>query len=385
MPRTGCYNLFTAFFRLGLTSFGGPAMVAYIRELSVVRKKWLDEESFKHGVSLCQAIPGATAMQMAGYVGLQIRGLKGAFVSFAGFGLPAFLFMTFLAALYSRYHILPEVKSIFNGLQVIVTAIVLNATYSFGKGSVTSITGLLIVLFSAALFFAGVTPFLIILMAAFINIVIDRNRPESHATSAFEPFNKFQLCKGPLTIFLFGTFFGVLIYFLNTDLFSLAVIMAKIDLFAFGGGFSALPLMFHEIVTVKAWLSDQTFMDGIALGQVTPGPIVITAAFVGYLVQGLAGAVTATLAIFTPSFFMLVALAPLYERMKGSPRFLTATQGILSSFVGLLIYISIQFAMLVPWDIIRISMVIAALIALLGKVDLQYVVLAGACISLFIF
>ena len=92
---------------------------------------------------------------------------------------------------------------------------------------------------------------------------------------------------------------------MDKDSFILSALMMRIDLFAFGGGFTSLPLMLHEIVGVKGWLDEKTFMDGIALGQVTPGPIVITAAFVGYLLNGSMGSVVATLSIFTPSFFTI--------------------------------------------------------------------------------
>jgi chromate transporter len=167
----------------------------------------------------------------------------------------------------------------------------------------------------------------------------------------------------------------------KADLFTLAAIMLKIDLFAFGGGFASLPLMLHEIVIVKGWMASGTFMDGIALGQVTPGPIVITATFVGYIVQGLAGAVVATIAIFSPSFFMVVTIAPVFDRLRSSPYFARVIDGILASFVGLLIYVLIKFALAVPWDVVRIILGLAALAALIRKVDILYIVPAGAVLS----
>jgi chromate transporter len=125
-------------------------------------------------------------------------------------------------------------------------------------------------------------------------------------------------------------------------------------------------------------------MDGIALGQVTPGPIVITATFVGYLVYGLSGAVVATIGIFAPSFFMLVIVAPFFDRLKTSAYFLRAIDGVFASFVGLLLYVCFKFATTVPWDIPRIVLGLAALAALIRKVDILYIVLAGAVISVFI-
>jgi len=126
-------------------------------------------------------------------------------------------------------------------------------------------------------------------------------------------------------------------------------------------------------------------MDGIALGQITPGPIVITAAFVGYLLHGLAGATVATVAIFTPSFVLLVASAPFLDTLNRSSLFKKALRGILASFVGLLLSVAISFGLAVPWDWLRVMLALAALAALLRKVNILYVVLAGAPISLILF
>jgi chromate transporter len=161
--------------------------------------------------------------------------------------------------------------------------------------------------------------------------------------------------------------------------------MMRIDLFAFGGGFASLPLMLHEIVNVRGWMDNRTFMDGIALGQVTPGPIVITSTFVGYMSYGPWGAIVATIAIFTPSFLMVVAITPVFDRLKASAYFLEATKGILASFVGLLFFVTLKFALAVPWDIIRAVLVMAAFIALVKKVDILYVVLISAVFSMIIF
>ena len=129
------FLLFASFLRMGVTAFGGPAMIAYIRKRVVGEKKWLDPDSFQDGVALCQTIPGATVMQMAAYIGLKLQGVRGAVVSFVGFGLPAFLFMSVLSAAYARTHELPAVVSIFSGLQAVIVAVVANATVSFGRAS----------------------------------------------------------------------------------------------------------------------------------------------------------------------------------------------------------------------------------------------------------
>jgi chromate transporter len=174
------------------------------------------------------------------------------------------------------------------------------------------------------------------------------------------------------------------LYAFEPGYLKLALLLMKIDLFAFGGGFASLPLMLEEVVHSQGWMDSRTFMDGIALGQVTPGPIVITATFVGYLVYGLAGAAIATVAIFTPSFVLLVATAPFVDSMMKSQLFRTALTGILASFVGLLLSVTVKFALAVPWDAIRVLLTLAAFFALLKKIDVLYIVLAGAVLSILI-
>jgi len=118
-------------------------------------------------------------------------------------------------------------------------------------------------------------------------------------------------------------------------------------------------------------------MDGIALGQITPGPIVITATFVGYMVQGIAGAIVSTLGVFAPSFLMVVGVAPYFDRLHASPRFVGALDGILCSFVGLLLAVTVRFTLNVNWGFAHIVLVVLALIALLRKIDILWVILAG--------
>ena len=126
-------RLLLAFLRLGLTAFGGPAMVAYIRDMAVRKKQWLSEETFQDGTALCQSIPGATAMQTAAYVGLRAGGPLGALAAFVGFGMPAFILMVGLSAAYQAGRDLRPVLAAFHGLHVIVIAIIANAALNFGR------------------------------------------------------------------------------------------------------------------------------------------------------------------------------------------------------------------------------------------------------------
>jgi chromate transporter len=376
-------DLFLSFLRLGITSFGGPAMVAHIRELSVDHRQWIDQADFKNGIAICQSIPGAIVMQMAAYVGLRIRGISGALSAYIGFGLPAFIFMLILSVLYARFNNLPKFISLFNGLQVIVVAIIFNAVLSFGRNIVTNYKSIIIAILSALLFWLGISPFAVIIGAGILGMTLLRVSIPSDSVYDNKKERKWnaRILAGLLVVFsicLAG------LYFISPILFSLAAVMLKIDLFAFGGGFASLPLMLNEVVINRGWLDSKTFMDGIALGQVTPGPIVITATFIGYLVYGILGAAVATIAIFTPSFFLVVTIAPFFDRLKNSVYFMRAIEGIFASFVGLLLYVCIKFTMTVPWDITRILLGLLALVALLRKVDTLYIVPIGAIISVLV-
>ena len=317
------------------------------------------------------------------YVGLRSNGLIGALLSYVGFGLPAFTLMLILSIAYVDAHKLPQVISLFKGLQIIVVAIIANATYSFGKGILKNYREILIALISAALLWLGVSPFVIIIGAALAGTLFFMNPGSPALPTHIGKRNQREFKQVMLLFFIFIAGLAGL-YIADIKLFKLATLMLKIDLFAFGGGFGSVPLMLHEIVDIRKWIDSKTFMDGIALGQVTPGPIVITATFVGYLMYRFAGALVATMAIFTPSFLILVGITPFFDRLKTSKYFVGATKGILATFVGLLFYATIKFAFAVPWEVVRVLLALGALTALIKKIDILYVVLVGAVISIII-
>ena len=313
-------RLFVSFLRLGMTAFGGPAMVAYIRKLAVERNQWLDEATFRDGVALCQTIPGATAMQTAAYVGLRPRGLPGAAVCFVGLGLPAFCCMAIFSAFYAHLHDLPLVLAVFQGLRAMTVAIVANATLTFGKQSVTRLADIIVAALAAAMFALKVNPIMVILLAAIMGLVLYRgqSKPKLQATGGSQGQVRSQWRVTALLLAVAAGF--ALLFMANRRLFDLGALMFRIDLFAFGGGFASIPLMYHEIVDVRLWMDGETFMNGIALGQVTPGPIVITATFGGYFLFGIAGAVIATVSVFSPSFLMVVGVVPYFDRLRAQSR-----------------------------------------------------------------
>ena len=225
-----------------MTAFGGPAMVAYIKEMSVNRHQWIDEETFKDGVALCQSIPGATAMQTAAYVGFRSKGIPGALASFVGFGLPAFIFMLVLSALYAKYHSVPKIISLFNGLQVIIVAIVAHASFSFGRTTFKNRRDVVLAITASVLFWAGVSPFLILIGAALAGTIFLRNDTIASASLSDKGTGAYHAKR--LAVLVSAPLLGLLALLLAAPrLFTLSALMMKIDVFAFGGGLASLPLM----------------------------------------------------------------------------------------------------------------------------------------------
>jgi len=375
-------RLFLAFLRLGLTAFGGPAMVAYIRDLAVKKNGWISEESFRHGVAVCQSIPGATAMQVAAYVGLRAGGPLGALATYVGFSLPAFLLMVAMAAFYGRVHELATVVSAFKGLQVIVVALVANATLNFGMASIRKWQDAVLGVGAAAFLVAHGNPIMAIAASALLGMIFYRESElRAEGKGATDNVALLKELGTPLFLVLALLASLLALYFWDRKLFDLSALMLKVDLFAFGGGYASVPLMLHEVVGVRHWMDSRTFMDGIALGQVTPGPIVITATFVGYLIAGLPGAIVGTVSIFTPSLVILTVVVPYFDRLQGNPLFQRGLRGALVSFVGLLLAVTIQFSMALHWGAAQVLMAALAFLALRLRVDILWVVLAGAGVS----
>ena len=379
------FTLFFIFFRLGAVGFGGPAMIAYIRDLCVKKKRWLTPESFQQGIPLCQTIPGATAVQVAGYVGLRVCGPLGAAAAFTGFMLPAALIMTVLSVLYKAGQEMDPVLAVFRGLQVIVIAIIANGALNIGRGSIQDWRDGLLAACAAVALGYHTNPILVILVSALVGIGLYHGaampmRGAGGAKSAGST-HVLTFVAALVVCVVLGL---VVLYFKDRSLFDLSTLMMKIDLFAFGGGYASVPLMLHEVVEVRGWLNGKAFIDGIALGQVTPGPIVITATFVGYHMAGLLGAAVGSVSVFLPSFLILLVAVPYFDRLNKVPAFRRAMRGVLASFVGLLASVAVQFAITTDWTVPSALIAAAAFAAFRLKVDILWVVLAGAVVSVFV-
>jgi len=378
--------LFTRVFRLGATAYGGPAMISQIKEAAVNRYAWVKEGEFMRGAALCQLIPGATMVQIITYIGYRVRGILGALTAAVAFVLPAFIALLVLSVIYFRFHSLWFVEALFKGLGAIVVAIILNACITFGRSVLKDWKVVLIALLSFFAFLFQWNFVLIFVFAAVAGLLLRPKKTESKVAPSGETL-RVGIKEYLVIILLAGLIclLFVLSYLIDPKITDLSISLSKIGALAFGGGFPAIPLIQYEIVDRFHWLSTKEFLDGIALGQVTPGPILITATFVGYKVSSLLGAFMATLGIFFPSFFILVLLIPYHDRLRGVEKVRMMEQGVLGSFIGMLGLVLYNFSRASFVDIPRVLIAAAAFFAIYKKVGLPYILLTGGILSILIY
>jgi chromate transporter len=383
------YLLFTRFLKLGATAYGGPAIAQQMKKTVVKEWGWLKEPEFMQGLALCQLIPGATFVQLSTYIGYRLRGIWGALTCAIAFVLPAFFLLLILSTLYFGLGNLWFIQALFKGLGAIVMAIVLNALINFGKPIFKDWKGILIAAFSFLGFLFRLSTVLVFILAAGAALLLrlSAGKPPPGPSAAgpiSTPQGKgdspFLLALAALIVFIFAG-----CYFLNGELFSLALTLSKTGALAFGGGFTIIPLIQYEVVDKFQWVNTKEFLDGIAMGQVTPGPIMITATFLGYKLSGVWGALMATLAIFSPAFFIVTLLIPRYDRVRGNTAVRMMEQGILASFIGMLGLVLYDFGRTTFVDLPTAVLTAAAFIALLKKADLAYILAAGAVLSVLVF
>jgi chromate transporter len=371
------WNLFQSFLKLGFTAFGGPAIPAQIKGEIVDRNSWIESKQFDEGLALCQIIPGAINMQIAAYVGLKLKGIKGAVLSFFAFGIPSFLIMISLSLLYKRFHTTAAIETILSTLRIVIVAIVAHATYTFGRMYLKGFHEIAIAALAAILFFLKIHPAIVVGIAVILGIALIRK-----GESGFLSEGKIKTFGFFLLLLVLVLFSILLLYFLEPSYFTLATVMLRIDLFSFGGGLASVPMMYHEIVDLYGWLDKNTLFDGIILGQITPGSIIVTATFAGYLHLGFIGGIVATIFVYLPSFMILMALAPFFNRLSAFANFSKAINGILCSFVGLLLVTTYHFGNEVSWSAGPIIIGLVSLILLFLRVKIPWLIIGGLAFSL---
>lgn len=286
------------FLKLGLIGFGGPlAHIALIQDEAVEKHKWLREAELLQGLALCQALPGPASSQLAIYVGFRLRRFRGALVSGCAFILPAFFIMLVLTWLYFRFQAIPAVQELFYGVTPVVLAVILVSGYKLGKSVSTDRTLLGTLIVSGALVALGSLNIILLFVLAgvFGILMYGPGRPPWGTPATC-------LAVAPLTLLL-----------------QLAWFFLKVGSLIYGGGLVIVPFIEQEVVNTLGWLTPKEFLDGLALGQMTPGPVVITATFIGYKVASYWGALIATAAIFLPSFVFIFLGAVYLEKIEHSP------------------------------------------------------------------
>ena len=380
---------------LGVTGYGGPAILAQMKRELVHKKQWVSEREFMDTLSLAQILPGATGVCVLGYLGYKLKGIWGWMVAAGLYVLPAFVFTTLLAYLYFEYNTLAVVQKLFMGLGALVVALLLNAILQlskpvFGgekkhyiKGAAIALSGFLLSVFTP------LNTILVILISGVLGFLLFYFTPDtasaaSAKVAAAPRVVRHRREEGYLLLGAIGI--GVLLWYLFPLFLTLFLTFFKIGSVAFGGGFTTIPLIKGIVVDGQHWLSLKEFQDGIAIGQITPGPVFITAAFIGYKVSGWAGALIATIAIFLPSLLLIIGLGRFHETIKHLRAVKVVIKGFLAGFIGIIAAVALQFGekSLIDWKTWLIFLAVLFVLVKLKK-DVIWAILGVVIVSLVLF
>jgi len=407
-------GLFLSFLKIGLVGFGGGvAVLAQIRALTVRKRFWLTDSEFAEALALAQALPGTSAGNSVTVIGLRLRGWRGAAVAMAGFILPSMLIMIGLAIIYKHIRAFPDTQRFFHGLNGAVVALILVTAWRMGKNILTQRwQWWLAVLSFLTVALLDATVLEVVLVAGLIGIYIDsfgesqwrrlrnlrtiaaRRRARVRARLAKrrrsrgkrEQLNAEEEREESMTLRSIGVLAVAMPLAAKFALlFTLSAIFLRIGSVTFGGGLVMVPLIESEVVNNHHWLTHQEFADAFALGQITPGPVLITATFVGYRVAGTLGALVATISIFLPAFLMTIAAASSLRRFRDNKQVQAFLRGIAPAVVGLLVAaaLSVGRAGIHSW--VGLSIMIVAIFILVRFRPNAFWVILGAGVIRFLF
>ena len=326
---------FLYFLRLGATGFGGPiALVARMRRDLVEERRWISEEDFSNGLALSQLAPGPLAAQMAMYIGWVWGGVKGAAASGFAFIAPSFLIVIVFAALYQRADGIPWLVAMFSGVGATVIVIIGRSATRLWRTTLGSDSAL----------------WVIAMINALATVI---TRAESAALVALSGAALMMLRGGPYRVenatarSIVAPSFAILSVAgipAAPMLAALFLFFATAGLVVFGSGLAIVPFLHGGVVEQRHWLTEAQFMDAIALSFLTPGPVVIIVAFIGFIVAGIAGASAAAAGVFLPAFAIVVIIAPQFSRMLRSERVRTFVAGVTAAAIGALMGAVIVFS-----------------------------------------
>lgn len=359
------------FLKLGAISFGGPAAHIALMEQEVVRKRaWLDREHFLDLLAATNLVPGPNATEMAIHIGYVHAGWPGLIVGGAAFILPAFLISLALSWIYGRFGALSEGQALFYGINPVVMAIILVATYRLGRTALRDRVSVVLSVVALGAALLDVDEVLILLGAGVAGVLVDA-APDWWARGASAAW-----------ILPFVPRLGAVATrtaWLDDRLVALGLFFLKVGSVLFGSGMVLFAFIQQDVVARFGWLSQQQLIDAIAVGQMTPGPVLSSATFIGYLVSGWPGAVVATASVFAPSFVIVSLVGPLIPRMRKSPIAQAFLKGVNAAVVALILSVSLSLfrsAITDGWTVLIMAMGLLALLRY--RVDTFWLVLFGA-------
>jgi chromate transporter len=358
------------FLRLGAFGFGGPiALAGYMQRDLVEQRRWISKQDYVEGLALAQLSPGPLAAQLAMYLGWVRGGAWGAAVIGTAFVLPSFLMVIALALLYIRFGGLPWMQGIFYGVGAAVIAIIARSTVKLVRLTLARDRVLWALFAVTALVTAITESELIWLFIASGAVAMFVKAPprlwQGTAVAAFPPF----LLSGMHGVASTGT------------VGQLALFFTKAGAFVFGSGLAIVPFLYKGVVHEFQWLDDRQFRDAVAVAMITPGPVVITAGFIGYLTAGVCGAIVAAAGTFVPPYLVVVLAARYVRKASNNPSLKAFVGGVTASATGAIAGAAFILGRRALFDVATVGIAVATLVALfkVKKVpEPLMIVIAGA-------
>ena len=368
------------FTKLSLLGFGGPnAHLALMLEEIVEKQRWISREHFLHLMAVTNLLPGPNSSEVAIHIGYTQRGWRGALLSGLCFVAPTFLIVVFLSHLYFAYGSLPAVEEILWGVKPVIVAIILGAGFKLARAAITdakliavALTGVLTTIFLPGREIG------VMMLAAVLAVVIYRERRDARPPgerNGAPPGPRQEGVEEKKSIFL-PIIAGAIIT--GGSLGQIFWLMLWIGSVLFGGGYMLVALLQPQVVDSLGWLSTGQFLDGIAITQAVPGPIVTLVAFVGYSVAGVAGAAVATIGIYLPSFAAVLAVAPHVDRWRQVGVVRAALKGVNAVVAGAILGAALILGHNAVTDVAAILLLAGALIAVVRfDIAATWIVLCG--------
>ncbi|MEY4519640.1 MAG: hypothetical protein RLZZ499_2240 [Cyanobacteriota bacterium] len=368
-------ELAQVFLRLGAIAFGGPAAhIAMMDDEVVKRRRWLSRENLLDLIGVTNLLPGPNSTELAIHIGYERAGWAGLLVAGSCFILPAMILVWLLAIVYVRYQTVPQVEWLLYGIKPVIMAIVLQALWKLGKKAAkdtpTTVAGIMAI----AAYFAGFNE---ILLLMFIGIVVMLIKNWQNGDRTTNGLYLLPLSEMLAQLGLGGATTAVSIGWVSVFWFFL-----KIGSILYGSGYVLLVFLQRDLVERNHWLTSQQLLDAVAIGQVTPGPVLTTATFVGYLLAGNAGAIAGTFGIFLPAFVLVGIVNPWVRTLRQSPWAGGFLDGVNAASLGLMVGVTYTLgrAAIVDWLTIIVA-VFSAIAVLQFKINSAWLVIAGGAIA----